>query len=111
MCSVDDVEASVWLQRLGNANAFGRLVVIEQGSHDTGQGKCRAVKGVAELGLLRVAAAVAALQTVGPIDIGDGCQCDRRVASASYWFKDNVFAAWNRNADVQTANYKFMCTM
>ena len=61
---VDNVETGVFLQHLRDVDTLGRLVVFEQGSHDSRQCQSRAVEGVAQVGLL-VGTTVAALQTVG----------------------------------------------
>ena len=61
---VDDVEADVLAEHFGDYDAFGGLIVFEQGGHDAGEGESRAVEGVGQTGLL-VVATVAALKTVG----------------------------------------------
>ena len=68
---VDDVEASVLLQHLGNAYALWGLVVLEQRSHDAWQSQCRTVEGVAQMSLL-VVATIAALESVGLIGLEIG---------------------------------------
>ena len=72
--SVDDGEAGVGLQGGGDMDAVGVLVVLQEGSHDAGQGEGGAVEGVAELGFLRAFSAVAALEAVGLIgvEVADG---------------------------------------
>ena len=57
------------LEALGDADTLLRLVVLQQGSHDAGQGEGTAVQGVADLRLLCLAVAIAALQTVGLIGV------------------------------------------
>lgn len=47
----DRVEAGVGNQRGGNADAFGRLVVFQQGGHDAGQSQRAAVERVGQLRL------------------------------------------------------------
>ena len=55
-------------------DAVGVLVVLQEGSHDAGQGEGGAVEGVAELGLLGVGTTITALEAVGLIgvEIADG---------------------------------------
>ena len=65
---LNHVGAHIRLEGLGDADAFGRLVVLQQGGHDARQGQCRAVQRVAKLGLL-LRRAVAALQAVGLIGV------------------------------------------
>ena len=59
----------VWLQGFWDADAFGALVVFEQGSHDARQGQSRTIESVAEGGLLVVLAAIAALEAVGLVGV------------------------------------------
>ena len=66
---VDNVAAHVGYEGSRNTDAVLGLVVLEQGSHDAGQGKGRAVEGVAELGLLGLGIAIAALQAVGLVRV------------------------------------------
>ena len=60
---VDDVEAGVGHEYLGNADSFGSLVVFEQSSYDARQSESRTVEGVAERDFL-VCVTVAAVQAV-----------------------------------------------
>lgn len=80
--SVDDVEAGVFAQALGHDDAFGGLEVLEDGSHDAGQGQSGAVEGVAELRLL-VVAAEAAFESVGLVCLEVGYAADLEPASLS----------------------------
>ena len=60
---INDIETCVLSQTLGYNYTLGSLVVLEDGSHDSGESQCRAVEGVAETDLL-VFAAVTALEAV-----------------------------------------------
>ena len=62
--SVDDVEAAIFAETFRHDDTLGGLIIFEDCSHDAGQSECRAVEGVAEVGLL-VAATIAAFQSVG----------------------------------------------
>ena len=66
---VDNVTAHVGNEGCWNLDAVLGLIVLQQGSNDARQGESRAVKRVAELGLLVVGTTVAALQTVGLIGV------------------------------------------
>ena len=66
---VDNLETGVGHKGLGDTDAFGRLVVLQECCNDARQGEGRAVQGVAELGLLGLGIAETALQTVGLIGI------------------------------------------
>ena len=65
---VNHREAGVLVQTLGDADALGRLVVLEQCRHDARQGECRAVERVTQMCLL-VVATIAALQTVSLVGL------------------------------------------
>ena len=42
----DNLEARVFVQHFGNDDAFGRLVVLDEGSHDAREGEGTAVQRV-----------------------------------------------------------------
>lgn len=64
---VEKLEAAVGNENLRHADAFGRLVVLYDGSHDTGQSQGRTIERMAELYLLVIGMAVAAVQAIGLI--------------------------------------------
>ena len=68
MLLVNDVETRVGNKCLRNADAFGCLVVFEDGSNDARQGEGGTVEGVAELHFL-FCVAVAALEAVGLVSV------------------------------------------
>ena len=68
---VNDIETGVRLESLGDTDAFGSLVILEEGSHDAWQCQSRAVEGVAQMSLL-VVATVAAFEAVGLISLKVG---------------------------------------
>ena len=68
---IDNVKSRVSLQGCGNADALGRLVILEQGGDNARQSQCRAVQGVAQVRLL-VIATIAALEAVGLIGLEVG---------------------------------------
>ena len=63
---VNHLEAQIGDESLGHTDAFGCLVVLQQGSYNAGQSQSRAVQSVAQFGLL-LGSAVTALQAVGLI--------------------------------------------
>lgn len=69
----DDVKSAVFYQDFGYLDAFGGLVVFQQGGHDAGQGEGGAVEGVAELFFLAACYSVAQTETVGlvGVEVGD----------------------------------------
>ena len=69
---IEDFETAVGHQTLGYTDAFFRLVVLDDGGHDTGQRQCRTVQGMAEFCLLGLGVAVAALQAVGLVALEVG---------------------------------------
>ena len=66
---VDDVASHVWHEGCWNLYAVLCLVVLQKCCNYAGKGQSRAVQCVAEFGFLCIAAAVAALQSVGLIGI------------------------------------------
>ena len=64
---VEHLESAVGHEYAWHLDAVGRLVVLEDGGDDAGQGEGRAVEGVAQLNLLVVGVTVAAVQAVGLI--------------------------------------------
>ena len=67
MSLVNHLASHVGNEHLGNTDAFGRLVVLEDGCDDAGQGEGGAVEGVAEFCLACSGAAYAALLAVSLI--------------------------------------------
>ena len=62
---VKHLESAIRHEHLGHPYAFGSLVVLHYCSHDARQGERRAVKRMAQFGLLGLGIAVTALQAVG----------------------------------------------
>ena len=62
---VEHLEAAVGHEDLRHADALRGLVVLDDGGHDARQGEGRAVERVAELDLLGVGMAEAAVEAVG----------------------------------------------
>ena len=60
----DNIKTRVGNQRLGDADAFGGLIVLQQRGHDARQGQRRAVEGVRQLDFLLLVA-VAEFEAVG----------------------------------------------
>ena len=61
--------AHVGLQSFGNADAFGRLEVLEERGHNAGQGERRSVECVAKLDLFVFGTTIAAVKSVGLVAI------------------------------------------
>ena len=68
-CLVNHIEACVGNQCSGNTNAVGSLVVLQEGCHDARKSQGRTIERVANLSLLVVGSAIAALQSVGLIGV------------------------------------------
>ena len=66
---VNHFETCVGHECCRNLDAVLCLVVLQQGSHDTGQSQSRAIQCVTEFCLLGLAVTIAALQTVGLIGV------------------------------------------
>ena len=66
---IKHLKATVWHEYLRHAYTLWCLIVLDDGSHDTWQSKCRSVKSVAKLNLSCLCIAVAAVQAVGLITL------------------------------------------
>ena len=66
---LDHITPHVRHESLGYADALFSLVVLQQGSNDAGQRKCRAVESVCQFGLLVCCTTHATLQTLGLLTI------------------------------------------
>ena len=65
----DHIAAHVWLEGSRDADAFRRLVVLQEGSYDTGQCQSRAVEGVCQGNFLVLGTAIAAVEAIGLVGI------------------------------------------
>ena len=61
----DHIVSRVGLERCGDADAVGGLIVLEESGHDARQGESGTVERVAELYLLVGRAPIAAVEAIG----------------------------------------------
>ena len=71
----DEVEARVRTKSLGDADAFGRLVVLQQRCDDTGQSQSTTIERVHKLDTL-LSVTIAAAQAVGLVALEVGYRAD-----------------------------------
>lgn len=66
---LDHIAAHIWLEGSRDADAFWCLVVLQEGSYDTGQCQSRAVEGVCQSNFLILSTAITAVEAIGLVGI------------------------------------------
>ena len=102
---INHFKSRVRNQCFRDADAFRRLIVLQQGGDDARQGQCRTVQRMAEFGFL-VLCAVTAFQAVGlvGIEVGDGANF--QPAFLGFGVHLEVEAEGGREAHVSAAEAK-----
>ena len=98
-CSVNHFKPAIRNQRFRDADAFGRLVILQQSGHDTGQSQSGSVQRMAKFNLL-VRIAVTAFQTVGLISVEIGNRAYFQPAFLCFAVNFKVVADGGREAHV-----------